>query len=84
MFEREAKREKILEARNREIRLKQRLMSDVGVEGDEMKEAIEVFSKAVSTQFFEDPTVIQAEQEFFHVIDYETKGPEPEPGNTSY
>lgn len=78
MFEREAKREKILEARNREIRLKQRLMSDLGAEGEEAKEAMGgELAKAASAKFFEDPMVIQAEQEFFQVIDYETKGPEP-------
>lgn len=69
MFERESKREKILEARNREIRLKQKAKTstlNVEAETEERKAAnIEAL--------FSDNNVLQAESEFYSCIKTETK-----------
>lgn len=61
MFEREGKREKILEVRNRELRLKlkTKASSHLMVGEDKGKEAEEVFA---------DKAVLAAEAEFFEVI----------------
>lgn len=76
MFERESKREKILEARNRELRLKLKTKSAQALtteSGTEIKE------KEPSVQMLSDPLVMQAEEDFFQVIHYELYGPDPEP-----
>ncbi|RZC38774.1 dynein intermediate chain 3, ciliary [Asbolus verrucosus] len=77
MFERESKREKILEARNREIRLKQRAKSshmnlnmDEGGEG----EVYQGIKKSEDGEImFTDNNVVQAEAEFYLCIEQETK-----------
>ncbi|GJQ68712.1 hypothetical protein Trydic_g17247 [Trypoxylus dichotomus] len=81
MFERETRREKILEARNRELRLKHRVRSGTALDEQKEKEPSEVV--------FADSYVISAETEFFQIIKEATKstaeeeehhlGPEPEP-----
>ncbi|KAJ8246276.1 hypothetical protein GJAV_G00265790 [Gymnothorax javanicus] len=65
MFEREAKREKILEARHREMRLKERSRSEQGREEEGTKE----------TKGEEDPDdlIAQAEKEFFEIVEGELK-----------
>lgn len=75
MFERESKREKILEARNRELRLKMKTKSaqQLGAESEaELKE-----KEASQISFGSDPEVVAAEAEFFRVIDVELKGFDP-------
>lgn len=62
MFERETKREKILEARHREMRLKERSRSEQSRE-DEAKEA----DGEESTE----ELVARAETEFFHMLEAE-------------
>ncbi|XP_017774943.1 PREDICTED: dynein intermediate chain 3, ciliary isoform X2 [Nicrophorus vespilloides] len=70
IFERETRREKILEARNREIRLKQRTA----------RSSTQLAEEQVDTDdtSFEDPNVVAAEQEFFAIIERETKVEEEE------
>lgn len=65
MFERETRREKILEARNRELRLKHKVRSGTGVEDQKEKEPSEVA--------FIDSHVVAAETEFYQIIKQETK-----------
>lgn len=65
MFERETRREKILEARNRELRLKHRARSGTALEEQKEKEPSEVA--------FADSHVISAETEFYQMIKEETK-----------
>ncbi|KAF5294468.1 hypothetical protein FQR65_LT01594 [Abscondita terminalis] len=74
MFEREAKREKILEARNREIRLKQKTKSAQGLP-TESTTAIDKDEKEDALN--SDPLVIAAEEEFFEIVDAELKGIKP-------
>uniref|UniRef100_A0A8C4T7K8 Dynein intermediate chain 2, axonemal-like n=1 Tax=Erpetoichthys calabaricus TaxID=27687 RepID=A0A8C4T7K8_ERPCA len=69
MFERESKREKILEARRRELRLKERGRSDQGKE-EEPKEA--------EPQESTEDLVARAEKEFFQAIESERKKREQE------
>lgn len=77
MFERESRREKILEARNREIRLKMKAKSaqQLATESEmeiTRKKKVDLCSTGM------DPQVEAAEADFFHVIDLEMKGTEPE------
>ena len=60
VFERETRREKILEARNRELRLKLKTKSGTALE--------EVKEKELSEVTFVDPLVEAAEKEFFDII----------------
>ncbi|KAJ8390760.1 hypothetical protein AAFF_G00101400 [Aldrovandia affinis] len=70
MFERETKREKILEARQREMRLKERSRSEQSKE-EESKEAHGAEESA-------EELTIQAEKEFFDIVDGELKKREKE------
>ncbi|XP_064216038.1 dynein intermediate chain 3, ciliary isoform X2 [Tribolium castaneum] len=74
MFERESKREKILEARNREIRLKLKARSALNVP----EEGLEEEGKPSAVDLFMDNNVVQAESDFYGVIEAETAEPEPE------
>ncbi|KAB0792213.1 hypothetical protein PPYR_14172 [Photinus pyralis] len=71
MFEREAKREKILEARNREIKLKQKTKSATLV-GSESQAHVET-SIVADDDFESDPNVQTAEDDFYYVIEAQTK-----------
>lgn len=62
MFERETKREKILEARHREMRLKERSRSEQSRE-EEMKET--------DGEENAEELVARAEKDFFHIIESE-------------
>lgn len=76
MFDRETKREKILEVRNRELRLKQKTKAS----RTNVQEEEEVASGGTKSEedLFKDKHVEAAEDEFFEVIRKETKVPEPE------
>ncbi|KAK4872810.1 hypothetical protein RN001_014839 [Aquatica leii] len=75
MFEREAKREKILEARNREIRLKMKTKSAQALAAES---AVEIEKTEVSQDgLLSDPNVIQAEEEFFEIVACELRGQKP-------
>lgn len=78
MFERESRREKILEARNRELRLKMKTKSAQQVVTESEMELMEKDRKEGSATLFMDTHVVAAEKEFFNVIDTELKGPQPE------
>lgn len=65
MFERETRREKILEARNRELRLKHRVRSSTILDDQKEKEPSEIA--------FVDSYVVSAETEFYQIIKEETK-----------
>jgi len=69
MFERESRREKILEARNRELRLKQK--SKQPQQGGETidDEQIEENLADLSEQIFADSIVKQAENDFYEVLE---------------
>ncbi|XP_043925562.1 dynein axonemal intermediate chain 2-like, partial [Protopterus annectens] len=69
MFEREAKREKILEARHREMRLKERSKSEQGKEEDVKEPESEIISEDL---------IAQAEKDFFEIIEAERKKREHE------
>uniref|UniRef100_W5N5C3 Dynein axonemal intermediate chain 2 n=1 Tax=Lepisosteus oculatus TaxID=7918 RepID=W5N5C3_LEPOC len=69
MFERETKREKILEARHREMRLKERSRSEQGKEEE---------SKEVDTGESAEDLIARAEKEFFEVVEAEVKKREKE------
>ncbi|XP_033895340.1 dynein axonemal intermediate chain 2-like [Acipenser ruthenus] len=69
MFERETKREKILEARHREMRLKERSRSEQGKEEE---------TKDVDTEESSEDLVARAEKEFFEVVEFELKKRERE------
>lgn len=73
MFERETRREKILEARNREIRLKQKTAAKMSVSNIEPTGS----DKLPSETFLNDPQVKAAEEEFFKIIEAETKQIDP-------
>lgn len=80
MFERETKREKILEARNREIRLKQKAKSShmiVNAEGEEVEEALSAEETMDINAFFLDKEVLAAEKDFHQVIELEMRLEEP-------
>lgn len=70
MFERETKREKILEARHREIRLKERSRSEQSKEEDTNREA--------DGEESPEELIARAEAEFFEMIDSEMKRREKE------
>lgn len=75
MFEREGKREKILEVRNRELRLKLKAKaSSHAVIGEEQAEQ----EVEQPDEVFIDKTVMAAEAEFYEVIRSLTKSEEPE------
>lgn len=81
MFEREGRREKILEARNREIKLKLALEAKAsgyivkeGVHAEEEEESEEEVE--AGALFLQDPAIIAATEEFNAIIYAETKGPE--------
>lgn len=65
MFERETRREKILEARNRELRLKHKVRSGTMIDEQKEKEPSEIA--------FADSYVVSAETEFYQIIKEETK-----------
>lgn len=67
MFERETRREKILDARQKEIRLKERSKSEGAKEGDEEK------AKPDEEQYEEEDLYAKAEKEFFSLIEAEKK-----------
>ncbi|XP_028675444.2 dynein axonemal intermediate chain 2-like [Erpetoichthys calabaricus] len=69
MFERETKREKILEARHREMRLKERSRSEQGKEED---------AKDGETEENPEDLVAQAEKTFFEIIEAERRKNEEE------
>ncbi|XP_078510369.1 dynein axonemal intermediate chain 2 isoform X5 [Lissotriton helveticus] len=69
MFERETKREKILEARHREMRLKERSKSEQGKDDEKPEEDVEDNS---------DELVAEAEKEFFELLNSEMKKTEEE------
>lgn len=80
MFERETRREKILEARNREIRLKlkqtkQAADADEDVAEEEVESAVE--------GVFQDTLVQQAEAEFYQTIEKEIAASKPPPEEPS-
>lgn len=82
MFEREAKREKILEARNREIRLKAKVRSsahliedDAEKAGGEIKEGEEEAEKDP----YKDEYVNAAEEDFYKIINKELQKDMPIP-----
>lgn len=75
MFERETRREKILEARNRELRLKQKTKMQAAVEIDEDVTPAELQTTAEQT--FNDNFVKQAEQDFFTTIQSELAKAKP-------
>ncbi|XP_031353490.1 dynein intermediate chain 3, ciliary-like [Photinus pyralis] len=66
MFERESRRERILEARNREIKLKLKTKSGLAVGADSVAvmEVTETVEKTVAS----DPEVYASEEEFFSII----------------
>ncbi|XP_044269333.1 dynein intermediate chain 3, ciliary [Tribolium madens] len=74
MFERESKREKILEARNREIRLKLKARSAQNVP----EEGLEEEGKPSAVDLFMDSSVVQAESDFYGVVEAEMADPVPE------
>ncbi|XP_066256971.1 dynein axonemal intermediate chain 2 [Euwallacea similis] len=76
MFERESRREKILEARNRELRLKQKTKQSQQAEGID-EEQIQENLPALTEQVFADTAVQRAEIEFYQMI--KEKKPEPPP-----
>lgn len=79
MFERESKREKILEARNREIRLKLKVRSAVLTPGPEETAAEDEEGQELeSVDSFIDNNVKQAESDFHAVIAAELAEPLPE------
>ncbi|ENN71438.1 hypothetical protein D910_09902 [Dendroctonus ponderosae] len=76
MFERESRREKILEARNREIRLKQKSkqpQQNEPIDDEQIQENL----PALSDQVFSDNMVKQAEADFYGVFEKEKKAAEP-------
>lgn len=75
MFERESRREKILEVRNREIRLKMKTKTSQMVVADDADE--EVVKSA--EDLFADQHVRQAEKEFYEYIRKETTPEAPPP-----
>ena len=81
MFERESKREKILEARNREIRLKLKARSGVALVEEPTQEAAEGEEEPgeeIPVDAFFDSSVKQAEAEFYLCIEAETAPPPEE------
>lgn len=74
MFERESHREKILEVRNREIRLKMKTKTSQTVI-DEEQELVEKSAE----DLFKDQHVQHAEADFYEVIRKETAPEEPPP-----
>ncbi|KAK5640046.1 hypothetical protein RI129_010857 [Pyrocoelia pectoralis] len=66
MFERESRREKILEARNREIRLKMKTKSTqvIGTESLENINNFEPFTASLT----KDPGVVASENDFFNIV----------------
>lgn len=78
MFERESRREKILEARNREIRLKLKQTKQAAENEEEVaEEEVENAGEAM----FHDNLVQQAETDFYQTIEKElllAKPPEPD------
>lgn len=69
MFERETKREKILEARHREMRLKERSKAEPGKEEE---------SKEDQSEDNTEELVSRAERDFFDMIEAERKRREQE------
>lgn len=74
MFERENKREKILEARNRELRLKQKQRTSAAAREQEQQQEITDFNDA---GFF-DGLVKQAESDFYQAINIEMQKNKPQ------
>lgn len=76
MFERESKREKILEARNREIKLKQKQKSAGHIPDEAVEDEEEpVGSGEIDDAMLQDSNVRQAEADFYAVIQQETAEP---------
>ncbi|XP_018577180.1 dynein intermediate chain 3, ciliary-like [Anoplophora glabripennis] len=77
MFERESRREKILEARNRELRLKlkQTKQAADNVDEDVAEEEVETVAEGV----FQDNFVQQAETEFYQTIEKALAASKPPP-----
>ncbi|XP_059149327.1 dynein intermediate chain 3, ciliary-like isoform X2 [Physella acuta] len=69
MFERETRREKILDTRHKEIRLKEKTKADGKPEGEDAGEK----PKEESEDYNEEDLYIKAEKEFFSIIDAEKK-----------
>lgn len=68
MFERESRREKILEARNRELRLKQKTKQPQQAEVLDEEQIMENLAE-VSEHVFADNFVQQAEVEFYETFE---------------
>lgn len=81
MFEREAKREKILEARNREIRLKAKAKSSTHMIEDEAEniEAVLEGEEEVEKDPYKDEFVLEAEEDFYKIINKELQKDMPIP-----
>lgn len=79
MFEREGRREKILEARNREIKLKLALeakASAIAVKAELEDEDLDEESIDAGTLFLQNPAIVAATEEFNATIYTETRGHE--------
>lgn len=74
MFERESRREKILEARNREIRLK---LKQTKQTADVDEEVADEEVESVAEGVFHDNLVQQAETEFYQTIEKELAASKP-------
>ncbi|KAF5286702.1 hypothetical protein FQA39_LY16185 [Lamprigera yunnana] len=72
MFERESKREKILEARNRELRLKLKTKSATAIPTGSAQH-LDKGAKPSQLSLGTDPAVKAAEEEFFQIIENEQK-----------
>ncbi|XP_050305470.1 dynein intermediate chain 3, ciliary [Anthonomus grandis grandis] len=78
MFERESKREKILEARNRELRLKMKTKQPQ--QGDAIdEESIGENLESISDHIFADNSVKQAEADFYEIFEKEKRAAAPPP-----
>ncbi|XP_076264362.1 dynein, axonemal, intermediate chain 2 [Rhynchophorus ferrugineus] len=76
MFERESRREKILEARNRELRLKQKTKQPQQAEVLDEEQIMENIAQ-VSEHVFADNLVQQAEIEFYETFEKEKQASQP-------
>lgn len=78
MFEREGRREKILEARNREIKLKLALEAKASATAvkEEVPEELDEEGLDAGTLFLQDPAIVAATEEFNAIIYTETRGHE--------
>ena len=73
MFERETRREKILEARNKELRLKEKTKGILGLGGGGKKSgglagAFDMLKKKTDNEEEKEDPIQKAEREFFEII----------------